>query len=429
MVDQSVPSYFQYWGKADPKYPGEPKWHPLVYHSLDVAAVGSVLFAPVKPLCNRLATQLKVAPAWLQRWVTFCLSLHDIGKFSTAFQGLVPNLSPVLVPSNPRMPYAERHDTLGFFLWQDVLSSQWLENGGFNFDPLHPELERLLRNIDPWMEIATGHHGVPPKRMPIRRQNFFALEDEEAASHFREAVAAMFLGDFDSSVLTDKALKNRLKPSSWMLAGAFVLADWLGSGRRPESYCQTEVSLEEYWQRHALPHAEQVIANANLSHSTVAPFAGTSCLFPFIKALTPLQEWAEKRQLGNSNQLFILEDVTGAGKTEAALVLAHRLMASGLAEGMYVALPTMATSNAMYARLAKAYRQLFGAHARPSLVLAHGARHLSEGFRSSVGLPEAAPANQSYSEDEEPIEAYCSAWLADSRKKALLAEVGVGTLD
>lgn len=33
-------SYFRYWGKADPRYVGEPKWHPLAYHSLDVAAVG-----------------------------------------------------------------------------------------------------------------------------------------------------------------------------------------------------------------------------------------------------------------------------------------------------------------------------------------------------------------------------------------------------
>lgn len=27
---------FDYWGKADPNYPGEKKWHPLVYHSLDI---------------------------------------------------------------------------------------------------------------------------------------------------------------------------------------------------------------------------------------------------------------------------------------------------------------------------------------------------------------------------------------------------------
>lgn len=24
--------FFKYWGKADPNYPGEPKWHPL-HHS------------------------------------------------------------------------------------------------------------------------------------------------------------------------------------------------------------------------------------------------------------------------------------------------------------------------------------------------------------------------------------------------------------
>ena len=36
-------TYFRYWGKADPNYPGEPKWHPLVYHCLDVAACAKAL--------------------------------------------------------------------------------------------------------------------------------------------------------------------------------------------------------------------------------------------------------------------------------------------------------------------------------------------------------------------------------------------------
>ena len=30
-----------YWDKADEAYPGEPKWHLLAYHSLDVTAVWS----------------------------------------------------------------------------------------------------------------------------------------------------------------------------------------------------------------------------------------------------------------------------------------------------------------------------------------------------------------------------------------------------
>ena len=34
-------SYFRYWGKADPNYPVGPRWHPLAYHSLDVAAVAA----------------------------------------------------------------------------------------------------------------------------------------------------------------------------------------------------------------------------------------------------------------------------------------------------------------------------------------------------------------------------------------------------
>ena len=420
------PDYFRYWGKAEKDGPG---YHLLAHHCLDVAAVGWFLFDPVKPFCQRIAKQLEVDPAWLQGWVTFCLSLHDVGKFSTAFQGIVPALSPLLVPSNKRMPYTIRHDTLGFHLWQDILFSQWLETGGLSLDAQHSQMQKILRNIRPWVEIVTGHHGEPPNPMPIHRQNFFTVADEEAANHFREAAAALFLGNFDISVLANKTLKTRLKLSSWLLAGEVVLADWLGSGRSPASYCQTGISLDEYWQSYALPHAEQALSNANLSHSAVAPFAGTVYLFPFIRELTPLQVWAEERQFGKGNQFFILEDVTGAGKTEAALVLAHRLMANGLAEGIYVALPTMATSNAMYTRLGKAYRRLFGEDARPSLVLAHGSRHLSEEFRCSVGLPDSAPPIRSYSEDEEPTETYCSAWLADSRKKALLAEVGVGTLD
>jgi len=43
-MSDSFPDYFKYWGKADPNYHGEPKWHRLVYHCLDVAAVGNQLW-------------------------------------------------------------------------------------------------------------------------------------------------------------------------------------------------------------------------------------------------------------------------------------------------------------------------------------------------------------------------------------------------
>ena len=172
-----------------------------------------------------------------------------------------------------------------------------------------------------------------------------------------------------------------------------------------------------------------------LEQPSIAPLQSIESLFPFIKQPTPLQHYALTEPLTDQPQLFILEDVTGAGKTEAALVLAHRLMMQGLAEGLYIALPTMATANAMYKRLGDVYRKFYQASNNPSLILAHGARELSKDFQDSVILATQQTPDSDYlhggkEEDQElSATAYCNAWLADSRKKALLADVGVGTLD
>jgi CRISPR-associated endonuclease/helicase Cas3 len=415
-------TFSHYWGKTSE----DGRYHLLPYHCLDVAAVGWLLLDPEKRLCQHLAAQLSIESELLRRWATFFLSLHDIGKFASAFQGLVTGLSPNLVTS--RLPYTERHDSLGYLVWDDDdegLFFKALEKGAF------PGIaqRQLRRAMCVWMQIVTGHHGIPPKIGAIDLGNHFTSQDKEAALQFVLTIRELFFSDRDAEILADKEFCRRLNFASWALAGVVVLADWLGSSRSPETYSQCEIPLDEYWHGHAMPFAEQAVALARIENSPVAPYAGTKYLFPFIKNLTPLQQWATECELADSNQLFILEDVTGAGKTEAALTLAHRLMANGLADGVYVALPTMATANAMYERLREAYRGLYIRDALPSLALAHGARHLSAGFRSSLVPPDAKQARQRYGCDEETAEAFCSAWLADSRKKALLAEVGVGTLD
>ena len=65
-----------------------------------------------------------------------------------------------------------------------------------------------------------------------------------------------------------------------------------------------------------------------------------------------MQSWARSVELPAGPALFMIEDETGSGKTEAALMLAHRLMRGKRADGLYVALPTMATANAMFDRVA-----------------------------------------------------------------------------
>ncbi|OAI11015.1 CRISPR-associated helicase/endonuclease Cas3 [Methylomonas koyamae] len=420
-------SYYRYWGKAKPEAGNGPAYHLLPYHCLDVAAVGSLWLAPDTAVCKQLAMRLQVEREWLQRWFTFCLVLHDLGKFARAFQGLRTDLSDGLVKSNPRMTYSERHDSLGFALWRDVLQEKLAQH-------LQPVQATWINKIDPWLEVVTGHHGMPPKLDSFRLGNFFEADDEQAAFVFVQHLLDCFLADFDFQPLADKNLYKRLKPLSWQFAGIAVLADWLGSNQEHFTYCAKPMPLTEYWQNFALPKAKQVLAG--LPKPPVAgKFEAVQTLFPFIQQPTPLQRYAAEEPLTDQPQFFILEDVTGAGKTEAALILTQRLIAKGLADGLYIGLPTMATANAMYQRLGKVYRSFYETGEQPSLLLAHGARELSQAFRDSVLLAEQANLDTDYQngrleEDQElSATAYCNAWLADSRKKALLADVGVGTLD
>lgn len=427
----TIPLYYQYWGKASKE---DNSYHLLPYHCLDVAAVGYLLLAPDMPLCKKLAIQLQVSPEWLRDLFVFSLALHDLGKFSRSFQGLRQNLSPGLVKENKRMPYSERHDSLGFCLWRDTLQTTLTEQ--LDFPGLEAkEIKVWFKCFEPWMEIVTGHHGIPPKRtLNERVSNFFQIEDEQAALCFVQEVLNLLLKGFDFRPLLDKELKKRLQAVSWQLAGIAVLADWTGSNQTYFNYVSKVQDLDDYWTI-ALGSAQKAVASLP-KPLKATPFTGIKQLFPFIEEPTPLQNYAINEALSEKPQLFILEDVTGAGKTEAALTLVHRLMEKGLAEGLYIALPTMATANAMYQRLGKVYSKFYQLDKnQPSLILAHGARELSESFRESLILSEQLLHDSDYqtgkqeNNQELSATAYCNAWLADSRKKALLADVGVGTLD
>ena len=79
-------SFWRYWGKADPNYAGFPKWHPLAYHCLDVAAVGIEYLRRTPSVRALLMRELRIEnERALERWTAFWLALHDLGKFSEAF--------------------------------------------------------------------------------------------------------------------------------------------------------------------------------------------------------------------------------------------------------------------------------------------------------------------------------------------------------
>ena len=415
-------AFYAYWGKASPNTPDGPAFHLLPYHSLDVAACGQVLVALPSFSLQPLADDLGWPVAQVESLFVFFLALHDLGKFARAFQGLVPDLPPEFVQPDPSKRYGKRHDTLGWLLWNEDLAGS-------------DELEALPAAIDDfwgvWVRCMVGHHGKPPEEVdggglvPLLLSDFFLRADRRAAGAFTAELTSWMLPE---GLPAPRAGQEKiLRRHGWRLAGLGVLADWLGSNQVYFPYQTVREPLQSYW-RKACTQAQEAVNSAGLQAAPLRPWAKPLELFDYLAEPTPLQQYAATVALKSGPQLFLLEDVTGAGKTEAALLLAQRLMQAGHAQGLYFALPSMATANQMYQRVGGVYRRLYQPDSTPSLILSHGARQLVDGFRDSV-LP-ASPADDCrYVRGEGSATVQCNAWLADNRKKALLAEVGVGTLD
>lgn len=422
-------SYMRYWGKADPNYPGESKWHPLAYHSLDVAAVGCEYLQRAPAVRTLIMNMLHCeSESATENWVAFWLALHDLGKFSEAFQSQRPDLFANLrgrLP-DPSKGYRKRHDSLGMLFWSDVLAPIVEKEKWFG-----PDSENAICGLDCWARAVTGHHGQPPlEGADFWGQHFNHLEDGDAIMKYVTEVRALLVGSAVAampSALDAESFHRASVDLSWWIAGLAVLADWLGSNTNFFGYRadpEQAISLADYWE-----YAKRQAAIA-LDASGVLPVNSKHTLslielFPTIVTPSPLQDWAETVEIKPGPQIHLLEDVTGAGKTEAAVTLAHRLMVAGCADGFFIGLPTMATANAMYGRIAQVYGKLFSNNA--SLALAHGQRNLVESFAKSV-VP-SGPQEEDARQADDSATARCAAWLADHNKRALMAPAGVGTLD
>ena len=431
-MNDGTQSYYRYWGKASSSEDDDLYFHLLPYHCLDVAAVGRELLRNDERLRRMLTDMTGVEEGVIENWSMLFLALHDVGKFSEGFQNLRSDLFLKLQGRSSEKSYPVRHDSLGYLIWKKRLWDIVWTEGFLGLDSQENEKRSWERTFDCFAQAVTGHHGKPPEKegannLRLSFNRYFGTVETAASEEFVRDVGKLFRkGERTQFSLSSKELRGSIQKFSWMLAGIAVLCDWIASGYYP--FCMKPMPLENYWHKYACPMAKEAIKKAGILPAEANRNISFGGLFPSIENPTPLQKQTATCHIKSGPQLFILEDMTGTGKTEAALILASRLMNKANGSGVYVALPTMATANAMYDRLAPAYRKLFTDESLPSLVLAHSARHLSGAFRESI-LAQDAATDSSYDKGDDSATALCSSWIADNRKKSLLADIGVGTLD
>lgn len=421
---------FEYWGKASRELEGG--CHLLVFHCLDCAAVATTLLANEPLLVGRVSDCLGATPRVVRDFIAFWACLHDLGKFSPAFQNKVPELMRQLQGSSWPHGSTLHHTDLGLLAWGSWLRQTWGERGWFGFHP--PGGTGLMAS---WAQAGFAHHGCalrPPAlalRDPFQCDNLFPAESRAAGQELADWAARRFGADRPLvDQFEEETLEARLARCSWLAAGVIVAADWISSNSdffQPQSQ---PMDMDQYWES-ALDQAGRALRQSGLLPAPVASFEGVETLFSHIAQPTPMQTWAAECRLPAGPKLIILEESTGSGKTEAAMILAQRILAAGEAEALFVGLPTMATANAMYSRLAGVYRRLFRPEARPSLALAHSRSALHREFTDSLnfGPADSAGTHAILGGQEPQSTAECAAWLAQGNKRSLLASLGVGTVD
>jgi len=431
-------AYWRYWGKSVSAFPPEketyPFWHLLLWHCLDVAAVACAWWDSSRSIRRSFSAALGAdygdaqVIVKLKAWVLFFIALHDLGKFDVRFQWKASELTKVLWPESVCVE-------------SKTAEADWkgYDHGLAGFWWLMTELDAFLGLDDedkadetwdawrPWIQTVTGHHGeiISDNAELEKIRNIGGLEQQDAVA--RKALflvlEELFLAPVGLSLQDmPPVIKGDPRAAQNLIAGFCSVADWVGSNTRYFPYCADVLEPATYMAQRIEDIAKRGILESCGLLGRVLDYAGVSSLLPHGHKPRGLQTMVD--DLPVESGLLLVEAPTGSGKTEAALAYAWRLMEAGLADSIVFALPTQATANAMLTRLKDFAVLAFEGGA--NIVLAHGKAKFKDEFKQ-LQLMETGRRPSAQGMEEAAVQ--CTAWLAQSRKRAFLGQIGVCTVD
>ncbi|MET9724480.1 CRISPR-associated helicase Cas3' [Streptomyces zaomyceticus] len=369
--------------------------------------------------------------------------VHDIGKATPAFACQVEQLADRMrrVGLEMRTQGAMGRDRrlAPHGLAGQVVLGEWLEE----------HCGWAPGQCEQFTVVVGGHHGVPPEHAQINAldNRGYLLRGTGASRTVWRRVQRELL----EACAEEFGVRGRLaawrvvklpQPVQVLLSALVIVSDWIASNPDLFPYHPLEVQRSTAeraaaaWRGLDLPGAWRPAEPAG----SVRELFASRFALPEGAKVRPVQEAAV--ELARSMAvpgLMVIEAPMGEGKTEAALAVAEIFAARSGAGGVFFALPTMATGNAMFPRLLRWLKKLPSLEGRPhSVLLAHSKAALNDDFTDlmrsarSVAAVDADAERRvwrpSHEHREAMAELVAHTWLR-GRKKAMLSSFVAGTVD
>lgn len=397
------------WAKYD--LDNNNRWHPLILHMIDVAAVADIVLSrEPQTTKGRLAELTGLSWMDARPWILLLIACHDIGKASPGFQLKWKKSKELLVPIGiklPRLPDTSIHHAFvsQLALGKLLQNTKWPE-----------ELSELCSD-------AIGcHHGrrATPIILDRLKGNRNGVDERNWTNVWEEIFSALcrVFGTGKPPV------KSTLSGAEFMLlAGLTSFVDWIGSNEDWFPFgTVSDCQAVDRWLNIRRENAAKALDT--LGWLPRDPLIKEGILFenafPRCNPPRPLQKvMVEAISKVDGPCVLLLEAPMGEGKTEAAFYAHLELQRRFGHRGLYLALPTKATGNEMFTRTLK-FLTSFAAGRTLDLQLVHGAAMLNESFQNLrlKGIF-----------DEENDGAIRAGEWFTHKKLALLSEYGVGTID
>lgn len=419
---REMPAHWRLWAKAD-KYTHQ--LHRLIYHMTDVGMVTCALWEKAlgSDLKARIAEWLKVDEHRAGSLLAFWASLHDLGKASPAFQdhqNVTPELrkkihselaqARMLFPNRGGVQHARHEIVTTWSLIKEGLLT--------DLSHLNAELARLVA------QMLGGHHGAWPTGDVVNNPILIKPDDTGVTSEWRAARGAFveaMVNIFQPTAVLDfvpDTIEDNVMLS--LISGIVSLADWLGSDEK--NFPLEEDFLElGYYASRSRDLATEALLRVEWDAAPVAAAFDFQSVFEF-SPNNAQNEITDALKTAALPALAIIEAPMGSGKTEAALAT-YAAWAQKVGQGgLYVAMPTTATSNQMWKRVGDFLGKQQGPESRPMLV------HSQALLRRGDKIQNAGNTLEEKDKDQQGDHAASQTWFF-SRKRSLLVPFGVGTVD